>query len=190
METTIKPGVFTPWGEALCRDCHDRADTKASQSTHRTFDWSSYVADADDEPGFCTRCGDPCLLNNDVAGLTRIRKEVGGDLEQTGGMCAALAFRSPAGGPLVLVTIDEEILVGKYASEDQLYDGGGQFFPVVGELAAVAAIRAALKNGCANCHAETVGDCPRCFAATGKGCAHGVVCDQCADDAKANEVRS
>ena len=54
-------------------------------------------------------------MSEDIAQLTRLRKLVGGVLEQTGGMCAALTIGRMDGGTVVVTNLDGPLLIGVYA---------------------------------------------------------------------------
>lgn len=105
-------GVWTPWAEALCRHCHDAIE---GMTRKKTIDWPSEKPDGYAE-GFCTKCGCSIWVCDDVAQLTRLRVRVGGDLQQTGGMCSALTIQKTDGseGTVVITNLDGPIDIGVY----------------------------------------------------------------------------
>lgn len=105
------PGVWTPWGEALCRYCHD--GTKGS-NVKRDIQWVTEMRPEGEGVGVCTKCGTAIWLEEDVAQLTRLRAIVGGDMQQTGGMCSALVIPRPDGGTVVVTNFDTTLDIGTY----------------------------------------------------------------------------
>jgi hypothetical protein len=101
-------GVWTPWAEALCRNCYDSID----HPLKREIIWLGR-REATDRFGVCTRCGAPIWVREDVAVLTRLRALVGGDLEQRGGMCVALSIKREDGGR-VAVTGDATLVISVF----------------------------------------------------------------------------
>lgn len=96
--------LWTPWAEVLCPTCHGTKQWNGKAVTVPETKWSE-----NDEHGYCTKCGKPVwvLGRSDVAVLTRLRHRMGeGELQQTGGMCAALTFERPDGG-YVVATVDD-----------------------------------------------------------------------------------
>lgn len=79
-------GIWTPWAEVLCVDCHDRENDPIGIDRYRT----EFV----DEDGTCSCTG--CFrqvrpTHGSVAPCKRVADACGGVLEQTGGMtCAAV----------------------------------------------------------------------------------------------------
>lgn len=105
--------LWTPFGEVLCDSCHGSVKWNGKDVT------VPEQTGQDDERGYCTRCGNPVwvLGRSDVAILTRLRHKMGeGDMQQTGGMCAALAFERPDGG-YVVATAENEVILGLYTKE-------------------------------------------------------------------------
>lgn len=113
-------GLWTPWAEALCVPCHSKV-TPAEQSCVVPGATSSDEPGTWDRRGLCSRCGAGIWLPGDVALFTRIKARVGGRLEQTGGMCAALSVVLPTGRYICLTEGgggDEGWLACIYTSEE------------------------------------------------------------------------
>lgn len=131
--TKAKMGVWTPWAEVLCIPCHD---TRTAQGTFKILsepDMRAIYADDPDTfwPGVCTGCDKEIMLpNEDVAVLSRIRKILRSgedfgpamEMEQTGGMCAALTYER-ADGKRVMVTYamcePESLEIGVYRVDEE-----------------------------------------------------------------------
>lgn len=95
--------LWTPWAEVLCPACHGSKKWNGKDITVPEQNGQ------DDEHGYCTKCGNPVwvLGRSDVAVLTRLRHKMGeGEMQQTGGMCAALTFERKDGG-YVIATVDD-----------------------------------------------------------------------------------
>jgi hypothetical protein len=105
-------GVWTPWGQVLCRKCHDAL--KPEVTAKRRIEWPAEEKREGDGLGFCCECGRECWVSEDVALLTRLRKLVGGEMEQTGGMCAALSLKREDGGTVVVTNLDAPITIGRF----------------------------------------------------------------------------
>lgn len=124
---TVRSGVWTPWAEALCPDCHRTVTDAQAQRIQVRLDADEPLYDTPTQ-GLCTTnpgedrrgCGAPIWLPPDVAPLTRIKAHFpGAELEQTGGMCSALLIPSTPDGPVVIVTaLDGPILMSTYASRE------------------------------------------------------------------------
>jgi len=106
-------GVWTPWAEVLCRHCHDEIDAKEA-TAKRKIEWPEGEKREGDGPGLCTKCGATVWVHEDVAQLSRLRKLTGGVMEQTGGMCAALAIGRLDGGTGVVTNLDGPLSIGVY----------------------------------------------------------------------------
>lgn len=137
-------GVWTPWAEALCRTCHDAC----GREMKRTIEWPADEKRQGDAKGYCAQCDAPVWLADDVAQLTRLRRLVGGDMEQTGGMCAALTIHRIDGGVVVVTNLNGPVDIGIYPTEEW---GDENADPVVYSLpfetpdeAIAAVLRAAL----------------------------------------------
>lgn len=104
--------LWTPFGEALCDSCHGSVKWNG-----RPVNVPAQTG-TDDEHGYCTKCGRPVwvLGRSDVALLTRVRQKMGGEMNQTGGMCAALSFERADGG-YVIVTAEEDFVLGLYTKK-------------------------------------------------------------------------
>ena len=108
--------LWTPWAEVLCPTCHGSKKWNGKDVTVPEQNGQ------DDEHGYCTKCGDPVwvLGRSDVAVLTRLRHTMGeGELQQTGGMCAALTFERKDGGYVIATAEDteHEVTLGLYTKE-------------------------------------------------------------------------
>lgn len=121
--------VWTPWADVLCRICYASKLIAAPE-----IKWPG-PADATtapdraewregDGPGFCTECGGDVWVHDEIAQLTRLRKLVGGEMQQTGGMCAALAIPHVAGGTVAVTNMNGTIDIGLYYPKD--WDEGGE----------------------------------------------------------------
>jgi hypothetical protein len=114
-------GVWTPWADVLCRNCHDALGKEVTAK--REIKWPAGEKRKGDGQGYCTQCGAPVWVHEEIARLTRLRKLVGGDMEQTGGMCAALALCREDGGKVVVTNLDGFIFIGTYKA-GQWEEGG------------------------------------------------------------------
>jgi len=102
-------GVWTPWAEVLCRNCHDALKAEAK----REIKWPDPEKRLGDDQGFCTACGAEVWVHEDIAQLTRLLKVLGtGELEQTGGMCSALTIARADGGTVVVTNMDGPVMIG------------------------------------------------------------------------------
>lgn len=116
-QMSLIAGVWTPWADVLCRVCHDALD--ADVTAKREIKWPEGEKREGDAPGWCTSCGRAIWVQEDIAQLTRLRKLVGsGEMEQTGGMCAALVFPRADGGVVVVTNLDEPLFIGRFATSD------------------------------------------------------------------------
>ena len=105
-------GVWTPWADVLCRNCHDAL--KPEVTAKRKIEWPAGEKREGDALGFCTQCGAKVWVTEEIARLTRLRAIVGGDMEQTGGMCAALTLKREDGGTVVVTNLDAPITIGRF----------------------------------------------------------------------------
>ena len=142
------PGVWTPWAEVLCRNCHDKLGDDVTAK--RKVKWPEGKREGDGQ-GICSRCAAAVWVNAEIALLTRLRALVGGDLEQTGGMCAALVIgRTQDDGRVVVTNMDAPICVAIFApgeweegnAEAQIYNLPG----ATPDDIAAAVIRVALNE--------------------------------------------
>jgi hypothetical protein len=117
-------GLWCPWAEALCGPCHESV-LQSEQPSKRP------AVTADDEPGtwdrrgLCNRCGAGIWLPSDVALYTRIKARVGGELEQTGGMCAAMSIVATGRYIFMAQGDDGEWWAWACASSEQFHEGFG-----------------------------------------------------------------
>jgi hypothetical protein len=111
-----KGAAWTPWAEVLCADCHGPTNKLTGENVS---EWFSRRPRKSDGPGYCTRCGAAVWVDEAVAHLTRIRKQLGkGEMNQTGGMCSALSVLNDAGTHCVVVTTqDVDLFLGYYTKE-------------------------------------------------------------------------
>ena len=123
-------GVWTPWADVLCRICHDTHYAERYRKFREAVDGLREIkwpgqADSTAAPefrekregdgkGYCTQCGADIWVHEEIAQLTRLRKLVGGELQQTGGMCAALAIPHVSGGTVVVTNLNGPIDIGLY----------------------------------------------------------------------------
>lgn len=108
------PGVWTPWADVLCRKCHDALGKEVTAK--REIKWPEGKREGDGQ-GWCTSCGAPIWVHAEIALLTRLRKMVGGEMQQTGGMCAALALKRPDGKDVVVTALDGPVVVAIFEPE-------------------------------------------------------------------------
>jgi hypothetical protein len=139
-------GVWTPWAEVLCRICHDQQKFNGK----REIKWPAGEKREGDGQGFCTACGAQVWVQDEVAQLTRIRAIAGGEMAQTGGMCAALTLARPDGGTVVVSNPDGAVAIGIYKPGE--WGEGGEDVAVytlpaaTPDDAAAAVIKAALSE--------------------------------------------
>ena len=146
------PAVWTPWATVECRACSRDARRPSSLGFELTpLHWARIEEHATHD-GWCSQCGAAVVLDRaDVAQMSRLRKIIGGgDLWQTGGMCACLVVQQAmlAGAPYdstaPLVVLGENV-IGLYPHEDAFNDGGGEHVDVDGDDEVVlASLRHAL----------------------------------------------
>jgi len=110
-------GVWTPWAEVLCFKCHGPKDKRTGEDVSAYF--KANLRGSHDGPGFCTRCGEKIWVDETVAHLTRLRKVLGGDMNQTGGMCSALSIANAADTHYAVVTTEsgDDVFIGYYTKE-------------------------------------------------------------------------
>jgi len=132
---TAHLGIWCPWGEVLCHECHGPTKWPGNHGNHSShsqepmqgFDPDAVVQAIPQDICHCENCGKAVALQRDVATLLRLKqkwdKEEGKPkltLEQTGGMNVALSGK--AGEYFTLITEDEEhpgkFLIGIYDDED------------------------------------------------------------------------
>ena len=93
-------GVWTPWAQVLCYRCHGPKfpSEKVSPGHMLKYEEKAYPELPEQGHGFCDKCGRTIVLPKELANLSRLKHElfkldidVFPDLQQTGGMCAALS---------------------------------------------------------------------------------------------------
>lgn len=130
-EIKARHGVWTPWALVLCVECDYTALQASPRAPHHekhlktvaAMDRTAEVARPDGhELGVCNECHRPCWTRTDVALLQQVgfrssdldwEGPFGWALEQTGGMCAALVFRTDD-REIVVTAMDGEFFVGEY----------------------------------------------------------------------------
>lgn len=114
---SVRNGVWTPWADVLCVQCHTATVSPVADASG-----------ADDAPGgACDQCGVEILLPPHVAPLAWLRRQLpGGDMVQTGGMCAALVFRR---GEVDRVVVAADVEAGEPVFYAGVYDDGEHAFP-------------------------------------------------------------
>ena len=126
-----KPAIWCPWAEVICYSCHgDSFNCYGETKVMSAPDYAEHCAlqpkrKGQDE-GWCDRCGCDVWAPEELALLQRIRNKVGGHLDQTGGMSAALMISDNLYGsaPQVCVTaLDGPLVVGLYPNGQALADG-------------------------------------------------------------------
>lgn len=124
-----RPGIWTPWASVLCFPCHGPAFKRGPNEIRQMADpeMAEHSAKQPCRPGEsagrCDKCGEGVWVRDDVGLLQRIQSEIGGELQQTGGMCAALMVGTPDGRLLCFSALDGPICMGLYPSEDSFYEG-------------------------------------------------------------------
>lgn len=133
-DETVKArqGAWTPWAAVVCVEC-EHTDLKGSSRGEiygrrlkaiEVLDRALEVEEPEGQLlGSCNECRRPCWVRDDVALLQRVGYKssdldwegpFGWALQQTGGMCAALAF-STEGRQIVVTAMDGSFYVGEYA---------------------------------------------------------------------------
>lgn len=126
-------GVWTPWASVLCVECDYAALKESTRSQHYAKHLAA-VAKMDraaevecpegDLLAACDNCHCPCWARKDVALLQQVGYKTsdldwegpfGWELEQTGGMCAALVFSTADDREIVVTAMDGDLFVGEYA---------------------------------------------------------------------------
>lgn len=138
---TALPGIWTPWAAVLCYRCHGSTRRTAKPITNDVilqnmdlrqgipegdFDWGETITE-------CDRCqenvwvmGDAGLLGSLRPLLRKASPGVCAELQQTGGMCAALDVyaNNDEGYPRVVITcLDGPFFIARYDSAAQWDDG-------------------------------------------------------------------
>lgn len=121
-----RQGVWTPWAAVLCCDCHD----KAPQADFR-MGTVERLPEAGEALTFCDDCESECIVSAPVARLHNLipaLRDAGldADMEQTGGMCWALAVESSPEGRLgaprtfaFVTNLDGPVIVTGWASREE-----------------------------------------------------------------------
>ena len=128
-------GAWTPWAAVLCVECEyadlassSRGEIYARRLTvvsvlERTLEVEQSEGDL---LGSCNSCRCPCWVRDDVALLQQVgfksseldwEGPFGWALQQTGGMCAALVFKTE-GRQIVVTAMDGAFYIGEYAHID------------------------------------------------------------------------
>jgi hypothetical protein len=87
-------GIWTPWAQVLCRDCHNQSHDRQFVEEELALDdgcvaWTK-----------CQKCGQPIIVRDDVAWCANMvesarARGVEAQLMQTGGMCCSVEFPHP-----------------------------------------------------------------------------------------------
>lgn len=138
MRGVARNGTWTPWGTVVCSECDYLALKDGPRAQHyekhlRALEAMNRTAEVPCPEGHlrgrCDTCRCPCWVRADVALLQRIgfksseldwEGPFGWNLEQTGGMCAALVFGTADDREIVVTAMDGDIFVGEYAQVDDL----------------------------------------------------------------------
>lgn len=143
--TTALPGIWTPWATVLCYSCHGPTRRTAREITSEVVfknsepreglpegdhDWGESVANCDGCGNRIWVMGDAGLLGSLRAMLRGANSDVRAELQQTGGMCAALEVYSDSsydddeGYPRVVITcLDGPFFIARYDGAAQWEDG-------------------------------------------------------------------
>lgn len=131
-EIKARNGVWTPWALVLCVECDYAELARGDRAKHYTkhfeavskMDRAAEIARPEgDLMGVCNLCHHKCWVRQDVALLQQVgfkssdldwEGPFGWSLEQTGGMCAALVFRTDD-REIVVTAMDGDFFVGEYA---------------------------------------------------------------------------
>ena len=140
--TKARNGVWTPWSAVLCVVCDYAALKDSLRATHYAKHVEALAAmnrtEEVERPdsqliGDCNNCHCACWVRYDVSLLQQVGFKAADlnwegpfswELEQTGGMCAALTF-STEGRKIVVTAMDGTIYVGEYAvtaGEEEWWD--------------------------------------------------------------------
>lgn len=130
--TQARLGVWTPWSLVLCVECDYAALKDGSRGKHydsrlKTLSKMKRTAEVTRPEGhlcgMCDTCHCPCWVRTDVALLQHVGYEssdldwegpFGWELQQTGGMCAALVYTTADDRELVVTAMDGELFIGEY----------------------------------------------------------------------------
>lgn len=132
---TARRGVWTPWAQVLCIEC----DHKVLTTTERGRTYARHLdtidkldraelveADEYEALAKCDECRAVCWVRFDVGMLQSVMFRAsdldwegpwGAELEQTGGMCAALVFSTADNRKVVVTAMEGQFSVGEYLDE-------------------------------------------------------------------------
>ena len=132
MSHLARGGVWTPWASVLCLSC----DYDALQGTDRAKSYAAHFAAVSEMQrdslvtrpdgnleATCDACKCACWVRDDVALLQGVGFAVAGldwngpwgwELQQTGGMCAALVFTTAFAREIVVTAMDGCFVIGEY----------------------------------------------------------------------------
>jgi len=114
------PGLWCPWAEVLCYDCHG---PKIRDKTIPPDDWRACTTPREGGPnegeGHCMKCNRAVWVRDDVAAMQRIQGECGGRLEQTGGMCCGLIIERADRNVVFVSALDGPIMAGLYPPDPE-----------------------------------------------------------------------
>ncbi len=130
--TPLRQGVWTPWAEVLCIECHNESP-RSQEPGRRPFPAVSLIGPGPDEAiTTCQKCGSQIALRHDVALLrdlvVAVQTRFAGDsrvkgavMEQTGGMNSAASVELADGRHVIFVDDEESnepeaLWAGLYAS--------------------------------------------------------------------------
>lgn len=108
----LKHGIWTPWAQVLCYDCHgnDFCGKQLDSGKDRLMKGLLAEPLEYERVGHCDQCRHPISIGADIAMLQDLRGELGdrevpSHMAQTGGMCSALVIPLCEGdGPHIMVT--------------------------------------------------------------------------------------
>jgi hypothetical protein len=83
--------------------------------------------------GTCDQCGCPIWVDDHPGPLAALRMRVGGEMEQTGGMCSALRIDLPDSTCLYATALDGPLIIGHCRDAEALYEGDYLDFEEFGE---------------------------------------------------------
>jgi len=130
-DTKARNGVWTPWAQVLCVECEYAALKDSPRAQHYGKRLKAVAAMNRTEEvghpeghliGSCDNCHCTCWVRDDVALLQQVgfkssdldwEGPFGWELQQTGGMCAALVFSTET-HEIVVTAMDGEFFVGEY----------------------------------------------------------------------------
>lgn len=138
-EIKARNGVWTPWALVLCIEC-DYAELKRGERAKHYAEHLEAVAKMNrtaevtrpegDLMGVCNLCHCKCWVRDDVALLQQVGFKTSDldwegpfswELEQTGGLCAALVFLTDT-HRVVVTAMDGEFYVGEYTLADESWE--------------------------------------------------------------------